>query len=317
MEAGECYDEYEVDGSSIELHEKVGTGCTAEVYRATFTYPDGSGRIAEVAVKQIDWQKSRMGQKEQRAFNREVGIMPRLMHRNLVAFLGVASRDRPFRIITEYCAGGCCFELLHNCEHIELNWPQQVKMCSDVAAAMAYLHNFNPQIIHRDLKSLNLLLSRPVAGPHDEPIIKVSDFGLSRMKDAGADQDWGKMTIAAGTCHWMAPEVYGGGHYDHKVDVYSYAMILFEIICREIPFEDEEPASVGRLTVSGERPDMEAVPPDCPQALQELMKCCWDADPRRRPEFDVQARGPDMPCGIVQYLDSIIAHDPRLQGSWS
>lgn len=267
---------YEINPAHLIMFEKVGTGCTAEVFR-------GQYMDREVAVKQIDWNKSNMGQKEQRAFDREVGIMPRLQHENLVNFLGVASLERPFRIITEFCSGGCCFELLHNCDHIEIQWSQQVKMCTDVASAMLYLHNFNPQIIHRDLKSLNLLLAQPVTGIHDNPLVKVSDFGLSRMKDAGAEADWGKMTIAAGTCHWMAPEVFMGAHYDEKVDVYSYAMILFEIICREIPFEDEEPAAVGRLTVQGQRPDLEAVPPDCPKALLNIMIDCWAKEPASRP----------------------------------
>lgn len=270
--------EYEVNPVHLIMCEKVGSGCTAEVFRGT--YGD-----REVAIKQIEWNKSSMGQKEQRAFDREVGIMPRLQHDNLVRFLGVASLERPFRIITEFCSGGCCFELLHNCDHIELCWMQQVKMCEDVAQAMNYLHAFEPQIIHRDLKSLNLLLSKPVLRPEDKPIVKVSDFGLSRMKEAGAEADWGKMTIAAGTCHWMAPEVFVGAEYNEKVDIYSYAMILFEIICREIPFEDEEPAAVGRLTVQGERPDMEAIPPDCPPPLMDLMKSCWDAQPQKRPDF--------------------------------
>merc|ERR1719159_2231621 len=150
---------------------------------------------------------------------------------------------------------------------------------------MQYLHAFEPQIIHRDLKSLNLLLAEQVLDESHEPIVKVSDFGLSRMKDSVVDADWGKMTMAAGTCHWMAPEVFTGTRYDAKVDVYSYAMILFEIICREIPFEDVEPASIGRLLVQGQRPDLEAVPPDCPPNLLELMQQCWSHLPEERPSF--------------------------------
>jgi len=271
---------YEVNPSDLTMREKVGTGCTAEVYKGTY-----KGQV--VAIKQIEWNKSRMGVKEQRAFDREVAIMPQINHPNLVRMLGVTSMTRPFRIITEFCAGGCLFELLHNCDHIELIWGQQLKMTHDVAGAMDYLHKFEPQIIHRDLKSLNLLLSTPVLSSSHEPLVKVSDFGLSRMKDKAADEEWGKMTIAAGTCHWMAPEVFTGTRYDEKIDVFSYAMILFEIICREIPFEDEEPANVGRLTVQGGRPDLEAVPPDCPPNLKELMITCWAHDPKKRPAFEL------------------------------
>merc|ERR1712151_730948 len=134
-------------------------------------------------------------------------------------------------------------------------------------------------------KSLNLLLSKPVLNEKDVPLVKVSDFGLSRMKDQAPEADWGKMTIAAGTCHWMAPEVFTGTEYNEKVDIYSYAMVMFEIICREIPFEEEEPAAVGRLVVSGHRPDLEAVPPDSPTGLDDLMVLCWAPDSKQRPSF--------------------------------
>jgi len=268
----------EVAPAELEIGAKVGAGCTAEVFHGYF-----NGQ--EVAIKQIDWNKSTMGATEQRAFDREVAIMSKVKHPNLVRLLGVASLSKPFRVITDFCAGGCCFELLHNCDHVELSWSQQLKMCVDVASAMDYLHKFEPQIIHRDLKSLNLLLATPINNSGDVPTVKVSDFGLGRMKEK-ADMEWGKMTIAAGTCHWMAPEVHTGTKYDEKVDVYSYSMILFEIICREIPFEEEEPAAVGGLTVSGVRPDLEAIPPDCPEALKDLMIVCWTPNPAKRPAFD-------------------------------
>lgn len=272
--------EYELDWSRVTLAEKVGSGITAVVYRASL---DG---VQEVAVKEIEWNKTTMDERSQIAFDREVAIMAKVNHANLVNFFGVISISRPFRIVTEFCGGGCCFELLHNDEDVNLVWAQQHKMCLDVAVAIEYLHNFSPKIIHRDLKSLNLLLSAPVASSSDMPIVKVSDFGLSRMQEsAGEDGVWGKMTIAAGTCHWMAPEVFTQSNYDEMVDVYSFAMIMFEILCREIPFEEEEPASVGRLILAGQRPDLEAVPPDCPPVLRDLMIRGWAQEPKARPVF--------------------------------
>merc|ERR1740139_906774 len=203
---------HEIDPAELQLENRVGSGCTADVYRARYR-----GDI--VAVKVIDWNKSKMGMKEQLAFDREVAIMPRMSHPWLVKFLGITSRDRPFRIVTEFCFGGCAFELLHNADHIDLSWTQNLAMAKQVAAGMDYLHQFSPPIIHRDLKSLNLLLLNEVRGPSDPVTIKVSDFGLSRIKDAasGDDGGWGKMTIAAGTCHWMAPEVFKGNNYDESV----------------------------------------------------------------------------------------------------
>lgn len=135
---------------------------------------------------------------------------------------------------------------------------------------MCYLHTFNPMIIHRDLKSLNMLLDKPVTGPTEVPLIKVCDFGVAKFQvQAG---NWGQMTNQAGTQHWMAPEMWTSSTYDEKVDVFSFAMVIYEIICREVPFEEEEPAEVGKYTVAGIRPALAAVPPDCPAQLIALMQ---------------------------------------------
>jgi len=263
----------ELDPAVLTILERIGFGSTAEVFRCTYR-----GKV--MAVKQIEWGKHiRLADK--RAFDREVAVMKRVSHRNLVRFEGITSKDMPLRIVTEYCAGGCCFDLLHRSDHIELLFVQQLQMCIDVASAMVYLHSFRPQIIHRDLKSLNLLLAKKVVRG-SIPEVKVSDFGLARMKDQ-AQAEWGFMTAAAGTCHWMAPEVFEGTDYDVKVDVYSFGMILFEIICRELPFEDQPVGEVALRIMRGERPDLDAVPPDCPGRLQNLMINCWDGDPNLRP----------------------------------
>jgi len=274
--------EYELDLGRIRKCERIGQGITADVYLG---WMDGN---IKVAIKEIDFNKTAMGERQQLAFDREVAIMAKVRHPNLVLFHGVVSVSRPFRIITEFCGGGCCFEFLHNSdEEVELAWGQQHKMCLDVARAIDYLHSFNPKIIHRDLKSLNLLLADPIVRPTDMPNVKVSDFGLSRMQDTAGDggETWGKMTNAAGTCHWMAPEVCSGTMYDEMVDVYSYSMIMFEVICREIPFEEEEPANVSALILNGDRPDLEAVPPDAPAVLRSLMIRGWNQDPKARPTF--------------------------------
>lgn len=279
--------DYEVDPSSLEIWEEIGEGNTAKVYRGNFrTVLQGYEYNIEVAIKTIDWNKASMGAKEQLAFDREVQILPEIDHENLVKFWGVCSLNRPFRVICEYCRGGCAFDLLHNADHVELMLEQQMKMAVDVAAAMKYLHEV--PIVHRDLKSLNLLLTEVVATSQDIPHVKVSDLGLARMQDVsdGSGEGWGRMTKAAGTFHWMAPEVFHSQAYDEKVDVYSFSMVLFEVFCREIPFEDEEPINVGQLVCEGHRPDLEAVPPGYPRVISNLMQCCWAENPAERPPFE-------------------------------
>lgn len=272
----------EITSDQIKLSTKIGQGITAVVYKGTL-----SPSNEPVAVKQINWDKSTVAAAQQSAIERELAIMTRVSHPNLVRFLGVMSLQKPFSIITEFCEGGCLFNFLYNSrgdpDEIELAWRGRHKMCLDVAHAMHYLHSFSPQIVHRDLKSLNLLLLQRVTSTEDIPHLKVADFGLSRMQDQASD--WSKMTQNAGTSFWMAPEVVRGTSYNEKVDIYSYSMVLFEIICREIPFEDIDPGEIGDLVVTGNRPDLEAVPEDCPDFLRTLMIGCWAQDSSTRPGF--------------------------------
>mmetsp|Transcript_70209 Transcript_70209/g.184021 ORF Transcript_70209/g.184021 Transcript_70209/m.184021 type:complete len:443 (+) Transcript_70209:1-1329(+) len=329
----------EIHPEDLQLEEKVGAGLTAEVYRGRY-----AGDV--VAIKQL-FRHRKMDLKEKVSFVREVAVLARVENPNLVKMFGVAFKVQPFRIVTEFCEGGTVFDAVHN--GFMLAWPQRHKMCIDTARGMDYLHSFSPQIIHRDLKSLNLLLDRVLNTTSDVPLVKVSDFGLSRMRDddptqvtgpgsrievketfttkegvkinvrqkgtiedVGSDNIsvkfdamkevlhvlkadlekiqklglWGKMTSQVGTPHWMAPEVHAGTDYDERCDVYSYAMVVYEIVCRRVPFEDEEAKHIGNITTKGGRPDLDAVLPDSPKDVADLMVHCWAPDPMARPMFD-------------------------------
>ncbi|CAK9059473.1 unnamed protein product [Durusdinium trenchii] len=270
-------EEIEIPSCELIATKCIGSGVTSEVYQGHWT------RIGQVVAIKAITERSAIRPDEQLAFAREMHILTQVQHENLVKFYGVCIDMPPLRIITEFCEGGACFELLHNSDEVDLIWPQQIKMCKDVAAAMCYLHTFDPMIIHRDLKSLNLLLDRPVFGPTDEPVVKVCDFGVAKLQ--ASPEGWGQMTAQAGTKHWMAPEMWRGTKYDEKVDVFSYAMVVYEIVCREVPFEQEEPADVGKYTLAGVRPDMDAVPPDAPPTLVQVMQHCWAQESRDRPSF--------------------------------
>jgi len=266
----------EIDEGDLDFNEILGKGSTAEVFK-------GMWLDREVAIKQIFPQSKSTASmlKHQVAFSRELEVLSKIEHENLVKFFGVCFSSPP-RVVTEFCGGGTLFELLHVNDDVQLCWSQKLKACSDIAKGMHYLHTFTPQIIHRDLKSLNLLLFQRLLSTDDVPLVKISDFGTARMKDL--DAEWQKMTKQAGTCHWMAPEVFKG-NYDEKVDVYSYSMVLFEIICEEVPFGDQDGATVLRNSMDGDRPDWEDVPADTPPGLVLLMIRCWAHEAPDRPSF--------------------------------
>jgi len=266
----------EVKLTDIRLQGLIGTGATAYVYRALWR-----GRL--VAVKRLHVSIDHSASKD---FFRELQVMIRLSHHNLVMLMGAVTTSKPLCLITEYCDGGTLFDLLHgrNRPPFPLSWSQKMKLCLDIAKGCAYLHTSNPIIIHRDLKSLNILLGKKVVHRQDCPVAKVSDFGLSRIKAGGG---WGQMTAGAGTYHWMAPEVLMNRPYNETADVYSYGIVAYEIISGLIPYADRDapPIAIAMLVARGLRPNLRALPADCPPRLSHLIQRCWSQDPKLRPPF--------------------------------
>jgi len=263
-----------VGGGSLQLRleELLGTGSTAEVYRAAWHGTD-------VAVKRL-----RSAGQLSTEFRREIAVLLRLRHPNLVLFMGACTKAPQALIISEFCSGGTVFALLHQRRDLSLPWPQRLTVAIDVAKGMNFLHR--RQVVHRDLKSLNLLLASGIQSDDDVPAVKVSDFGLSRAFKP--EQTKACMTSGAGTYHWMAPEVLSGQGYDEKVDVYSYGICLFELITRRIPYDGSglEPVSIAVAVSKGRRPDTGCIPQDCPADLRFTMECCWAQRPSGRPGFD-------------------------------
>eukprot|EP00930_Biecheleria_cincta_P004540 TRINITY_DN105454_c0_g1_i1.p1 TRINITY_DN105454_c0_g1~~TRINITY_DN105454_c0_g1_i1.p1 ORF type:complete len:285 (-),score=41.55 TRINITY_DN105454_c0_g1_i1:53-907(-) len=262
----------EVHPSRIWLHHLVGEGATAQVFKG---YLDGE----VAAVKQIDLKLC--SDREQREFDREVDVLCNMKHPNIIAFFGICSMQWPKRILTEYCAGASMFELLHRTD-VELAMHQRCAISKGIVRGMAFLHAHSPPVLHRDLKSPNILLSTPVTRPSDAPVVKIADFGVARCRD----DDSRCMTVGIGTSNWMAPEVICTSDYTEKVDIYSFGMVLYEIMLNKIPFEHEAPATIIHFVVGGSRPCLQAWPRCHPEMLRDTIRLCWAQRPRKRPDFN-------------------------------
>merc|ERR1719498_556249 len=223
-------------------------------------------------------------------FQRELAVLSQFRHPHLVLFMGVSTTTGYPKVISELCDGGPLFRLLHQQKHVPLSWSQRLKAALDTAKGMNFLHR--QQVVHRDLKSLNLLLAAKVVDQSISPWVKVSDFGLSRflpLAPSGASGPChATMTGGVGTALWMAPEVLSGNSYDEKVDVYSFAIVIYELLTRWIPFDGSglEPVSIAVAVTTGRRPDTRYVPTDCPTPLCRAMRSCWSHSPCQRPTFD-------------------------------
>mmetsp|Transcript_90336 Transcript_90336/g.165737 ORF Transcript_90336/g.165737 Transcript_90336/m.165737 type:complete len:321 (-) Transcript_90336:142-1104(-) len=268
-----CPDCPEINEEELEWHEHVGEGHTSVVFR-------GSYKSKPVAIKQMVIPAQTKVMEEVLA--REVAIMCLVRHPNIVSLLGVVMNTEPLQIVMEYCEGGSVFNLLHEALDFELTWEQMMQMCTQTATAMNYLHKFDPCIIHRDLKSLNMLLQTPVCSSTDAPLVKVADMGLARALTGGEEA----LTLGVGTNRWMAPEMLGRMGYNEKIDVYSYGMVLYEVCCRKIPFKGANTMDIRSLVLSGARPPLSEVSPKCPAGMGDLITLCWAQIPSRRPTFE-------------------------------
>ena len=203
-------------------------------------------------------------------FDKEVVLMRTLRSPYVLQFLGSAV-DPPNNIciVTEFMARGSLHDLLHNAA-IPLSWELLLAMLQDAARGMTYLHTCSPPIIHRDLKSHNLLVDEFWR-------CKVADFGLSTV---AAERN--ATMPAAGTPCWAAPEVLGHMRCTTKADVYSYGIVLWECLTRQDPFAGLPAFKVMAVVSEGGRPP---IPAWCPYSYAQLMRRCWKQAPDARPEF--------------------------------
>jgi len=255
---------WQINYDELELEQKIGEGGFGEVYRAKW-------RGTTVAVKTLKHKgpSSHFTAEEAERYKREVSILRALNHPNLVLFLG-ASLEPVLCMISEFMFGGSLYDLLYKKKKI----PDHTKRCVlalDIAKAMAFLHNHKPPIVHRDLKSLNILLDEK--GEH----AKVGDVGLA------VNIGKGELKGAVGTYSWMPPEMMKGQAYTEKADVYSYGLVLYEMVTGKLPFAGMPPQQISlRVAVYNERPPL---PSSVNSKWKELITACWGADDTKRPSF--------------------------------
>ncbi|CAN1856375.1 Probable serine/threonine-protein kinase SIS8 [Linum perenne] len=254
--------ECEIPWEEITVGERIGLGSYGEVYH-------GEWHGTEVAVKKFLVQD--ISGESLAEFKSEVQIMKRLRHPNVVLFMGAVTRSPNLSIVTEFLPRGSLYRLLHRPNN-QLDERRRLRMALDAARGMNYLHSSTPVIVHRDLKSPNLLVDK-------NWVVKVCDFGLSRMKHS----TFLSSRSTAGTAEWMAPEVLRNEPSDEKCDVYSYGVILWELCTMQQPWGGMNPMQVvGAVGFQHRRLE---IPNDMDSTIADIIRSCWQTDPRMRPSF--------------------------------
>ncbi|XP_044024645.1 mitogen-activated protein kinase kinase kinase 7 isoform X2 [Siniperca chuatsi] len=249
----------EINYEDIEVEEVVGRGAFGVVCKAKWKGKD-------VAIKTIE------SESERKAFIVELRQLSRVNHPNIVKLYG--SCHSPVCLVMEYAEGGSLYNVLHGAEPLPYYTASHaVSWCLQCSQGVAYLHGMKPKaLIHRDLKPPNLLL---VAGG---TVLKICDFGTACDIQT-------HMTNNKGSAAWMAPEVFEGSNYSEKCDVFSWGIILWEVITRRKPF-DEIGGPAFRImwaVHNGTRPPLIK---NLPKPIESLMTRCWSKDPSQRPSME-------------------------------
>ncbi|CAM8940570.1 unnamed protein product [Rhodiola kirilowii] len=257
----DCLD-YEILWEDLTFAEQIGQGSCGIVFHALWYGSD-------VAVKVFSNQE--YSEDLILSFRQEISIMKRLRHPNVLLFMGAVASPDQLCIVTEFLPRGSLFHLLQR-NAPKLDWRKRVQMALDIARGMNYLHHFNPPIMHRDLKSSNLLVDRNWT-------LKVGDFGLSRLKH----ETYLTTKTGRGTPQWMAPEVLRNEPSDEKSDVYSYGVVLWEIVTQKIPWENHN--SIQVVSAVGFMDQRLDIPKNVDPQWASIIESCWHSDPHCRPTF--------------------------------
>jgi len=259
------YDEaWHIPSEEVEILGNISSGTFGEVARARW-------RGSDVAVKTLKTAGShRVGDKVLELFLKEVSILSKLRHPSIVLFMGASVTPR-LSIIMEYLPKGSLHDLLH-VQKEKIVYHQMIRMAKEIAEGLNYLHLCSPKIIHRDIKSSNILVT-------ESRSVKIADFGISRETTLSTDSH---MTGFMGTSSYMSPEMIQGVRYTEKVDVYSFGILLWELHTHKTPFKSMHALQVAQKVLQGMRP---VIPEKCPPELSKLLEICWHAEPSVRPSF--------------------------------
>lgn len=262
----ETAEEWTVDLSKLFIGVRFAHGAHSRLYR-------GNYKDEPVAVKLIrvpdDDESGTMAGRLEKQFIREVTLLSRLHHENVIKFVAACRMSPVYCVVTEFLSEGSLRAYLHRLEHKAVPTEKLIAFALEIARGMAYIHCQG--IIHRDLKPENVLIS-------EDSRLKIADFGIA-CEEAYRDV----FTDDPGTYRWMAPEMIKRKSYGRKVDVYSFGLILWEMVTGSIPYEDMTPIQAAYAVVNkNSRP---VIPSSCPSGMRALIEQCWSSNPDKRPEF--------------------------------
>ncbi|EGC35140.1 hypothetical protein DICPUDRAFT_152543 [Dictyostelium purpureum] len=266
-------DDDDSDLSSIEYEDlvmdstEIGRGSFGQVQKASYFGTD-------VAVKQLSSLVS-IDPDYFKFMLREIKILKNMRHPNIVQYIGACCNEGRYMIVTEYIKGGDLHQFIKKRGVSNISWTIKLKLALDIASAFSYLHS--KKVIFRDLKAKNILIDEI----GDTLRAKVCDFGFARIFDSNKD----KAQTICGSETTMAPEVIVGSNYNESCDIYSYGVLLLELICGSRVVKTQlKRTPMNAFDMKLDKAEYLA-PEHCPRDFIDLAKWCCSYSPKDRPSF--------------------------------
>ncbi|KAL5203092.1 hypothetical protein ABZP36_014044 [Zizania latifolia] len=265
-----------IDRSQLLIGQRFASGTYSRLFHGIYNEQP----VAVKFIRQPDEEEdAELAAKLEKQFTAEVTILARLHHHNVIKLVGACNAPPVFCVITEFLCGGSLRAFLRKLQRQKLPLEKIISIALDIAHGLEYIHS--QRVIHRDVKPENILFD-------GEFCAKVVDFGV-----ACEEVYCNSLEDDPGTYRWMAPEMYKRKPYGRKVDVYSFGLLLWELVSGSIPYEEMTPLQAAFAVVNKNlRP---IIPSSCPAPLRVLIEQCWSCQPEKRPEF----------CQIVQILKNL------------
>jgi len=258
---------WEINPRDVQVVKSLGRGTSGEVF-------EGRYMNQIVAIKELFYPDTKDSKDE---FIKEFTILVNIKSPYIVSFYGATIIDTP-RMVMEFCENGSLFHVLSS--EIEMDWDFTLRIMSEIVKGLKALHNNTPIVIHRDLKTLNVLVTK-------EYHCKLADFGLSRF-DTSTNLE--SLRECKGTYAYIAPEAFNGSKSSIASDIYSVGIITWEIVNRlikgkyEFPFHEynilNEISILYQTNKEGLRPTLPALPPN----FVDLVGKCWNHKRKKRPQ---------------------------------
>lgn len=276
----------------VQLQAPIGEGGFAKVYRCSL---EGKAAVTKVITAEA------INEEMTYLLTNECTIWSRLSHHNIVAFFGLASTPVSIWLVCEFFADGSLQERNEQRRKSRAEpMPdgQLLLELRQIARGMQYLHALEPPVLHRDLKSANILATE--GGSR----LAIADFGLARYQAKPGEKN---MTAETGSYRWMAPEVIRHEPYDSLCDVYSFGILSWELLTYRVPYEKLMPVEAAfAVAREAKRPP---IPPWCSAPVRQMIECCWMQEAAKRPRFSELCSALDVELEMMNAAGSVDATD--------